>query len=100
MTDWGVSAGYHDAALSVIKDGKIVFAGHAERYSRKKNDKSLNAGLINDALHFGEPDQIFWFESRLSYLVLLFLVACLLPKLSHHSHLTPRLVQCALRKTR
>ena len=65
MTDWGVSAGYHDAALSVIKDGKIVFAGHAERYSRKKNDKSLNAGLINDALQFGEPDQVFWFENPL-----------------------------------
>ena len=65
MTDWGVSAGYHDAALSVIKDGKIVFAGHAERYSCKKNDKLLNAGLINDALQFGEPDQVFWFENPL-----------------------------------
>ena len=65
MTDWGVSAGYHDAALSVIKDGKIVFAGHAERYSRKKNDKSLNAGLINDALQFG--DAIKYFGLKIPY---------------------------------
>lgn len=65
MINWGVSAGYHDAALSVVKDGKIVFAGHAERYSRIKNDKHLNSGLIKDALEYGDPDTIYWYENPL-----------------------------------
>jgi carbamoyltransferase len=35
----GLSAGFHDAAAALIRnDGEIVFAGHSERYSKKKND--------------------------------------------------------------
>ncbi len=63
--NWGVSAGYHDASISVVKGKEIVFAGHAERYSRWKNDKLLNSGLIQDALKWGEPDNIYWFENPL-----------------------------------
>ena len=59
---WGVSAWFHDAGLSVIKDGKIVFAGHAERYSGKKHDKMLNKKIIDEALSFGKPNQIAWYE--------------------------------------
>jgi carbamoyltransferase len=43
----GISAGYHDAAATVINThGDILFAGHAERYSKKKNDANLNSGLL------------------------------------------------------
>jgi carbamoyltransferase len=63
MINWGASAGYHDAALSVVKNGKIVFAAHAERYSGKKNDKFLNESLIQDALKHGEPERIYWYEN-------------------------------------
>jgi len=43
----GVSAGYHDAAATVINTrGDILFAGHAERYSKKKNDANLHSELI------------------------------------------------------
>lgn len=53
MTILGVSYGFHDAAASLIdNDGIILFAGHAERYSKKKHDKNLNPGLIKDALSF------------------------------------------------
>ena len=53
MTILGVSYGFHDAAASLIdNDGNILFAGHAERYSKKKHDKNLNPGLIKDALSF------------------------------------------------
>ena len=46
----GISAGYHDAAATVINSrGDIVFAAHAERYSKKKNDADINLGLIWDA---------------------------------------------------
>ena len=59
---WGVSAWFHDAGLSVIKDGNIVFAGHAERYSGKKHDKMLNKKIIDEALSFGKPNQVAWYE--------------------------------------
>ena len=50
MNILGISAGYHDAAAAVISSrGDIVFAGHAERYSKKKNDANINLGLILDA---------------------------------------------------
>ena len=46
----GISCGFHDAALSVIDDnGNIVFAGHSERYSKKKHDDSLCVALVGDA---------------------------------------------------
>jgi carbamoyltransferase len=50
MNILGISAGFHDAAAAVIRSrGDIVFAGHAERYSKKKNDADINLGLILDA---------------------------------------------------
>ena len=52
----------HDAAVSVIEDGKILFAAHAERYSKKKNDAMLNQEIISAALEFGKPDVIAWYE--------------------------------------
>jgi carbamoyltransferase len=49
----GVSAGYHDAAVSVVReDGEIVFAGHSERYSKIKNDSELSIELIDAAYWF------------------------------------------------
>ena len=49
----GVSAGYHDAAVSVInEDGEIVFAGHSERYSKIKNDSELSIELVDAAYDF------------------------------------------------
>jgi carbamoyltransferase len=45
----GISAGYHDAAAAVIRsDGEILFAGHAERYSKVKNSSVLDDGLISE----------------------------------------------------
>jgi carbamoyltransferase len=45
----GVSAGFHDAAVTLIRsDGEIVFAGHSERYSKRKNDPDISAGLLQD----------------------------------------------------
>jgi predicted NodU family carbamoyl transferase len=39
MNILGISAGFHDAAATVISpDGEILFAGHSERYSKIKND--------------------------------------------------------------
>jgi len=45
----GISAGTHDAAVAVVHQGEILFAGHAERYSGIKNDADLNDMLLRDA---------------------------------------------------
>jgi carbamoyltransferase len=45
----GISAGYHDAAATVINThGDIVFAGHSERYSKQKNDADIHPELLNE----------------------------------------------------
>lgn len=63
MIEWGISAGAHDASLTVVSGSKILFASHSERYSGKKNDKDLCPSLISAALQFGKPDVIHWYEN-------------------------------------
>jgi carbamoyltransferase len=58
----GVNETSHDASVSLIKDGKILFAGHAERYSKQKNDWYINDSLIKDALQYGRPDCLAYYE--------------------------------------
>jgi carbamoyltransferase len=62
MRLWGISALSHDASLAVIENGEILFAGHSERYSRKKNDPELDHGMLEEALAFGVPDAVAWYE--------------------------------------
>lgn len=65
MAIWGISALSHDASITVVEDNQILFAGHSERYSKKKNDKYLNHEIISEARKYGAPDQIVWFEKPL-----------------------------------
>jgi carbamoyltransferase len=58
----GVNETSHDASVSLIKDGEILFAGHSERYSKIKNDWYINNSLVNDALQYGTPDAIAYYE--------------------------------------
>lgn len=60
---WGVSYGHHDAALAVVQGNQILYGSHAERYSRKKNDPEIHADQIREALSFGIPDKVFYYES-------------------------------------
>jgi predicted NodU family carbamoyl transferase len=50
MIIWGISANSHDAAISVMENGQLIFAAQSERYSKKKNDMHLHSELIIDAL--------------------------------------------------
>ena len=61
----GINETSHDASVSLIKDGEILFAGHAERYSKEKNDWYVNDSLIKDALQYGRPDHIAYYEKPL-----------------------------------
>lgn len=58
----GVSAGFHDAALTVIHNHRILFAGHAERYSKIKNDSRIPVKLQEEALRYGPFDKIVYYE--------------------------------------
>lgn len=60
----GISCGFHDAALSVIDDdGNILFAGHSERYSKKKHDSKLCSGIVQDAKKYINNDfEVHYYE--------------------------------------
>ena len=61
----GINALNHDAAITLIEDNKILFAGHAERYSGIKNDPNLNFDMFLDMYDYGVPKKIVWFERPL-----------------------------------
>jgi len=61
----GINETSHDASASLISNGNILFAGHAERYSKQKNDWYVNDNLIKDALQYGRPDHIAYYEKPL-----------------------------------
>lgn len=62
MITWGISAASHNAALAVFYNGRLVFASDSERFSRVKNDPHLNQEIIDYALAYGDPDEIYWYE--------------------------------------
>lgn len=58
----GISAGFHDAAATVIRsDGEILFAGHSERYSKIKNDPNLCDALITELCSW-QYDTVAFYE--------------------------------------
>jgi carbamoyltransferase len=62
MNILGISAGFHDAAATVISpDGDILFAGHSERYSKKKNDADISLALLNE-VDMSTVDTIAYYE--------------------------------------
>jgi len=62
----GINCLNHDAAMAVveIKDGigKILWAAHAERYSKVKNDHYLNWGIVNEANTYGPFNKVVYYE--------------------------------------
>jgi carbamoyltransferase len=62
MNILGISAGFHDAALSVIGNyGNILYAGHSERYSKIKNDPNLSPGIIKEIVNY-RIDHVAYYE--------------------------------------
>lgn len=48
----GLSCYYHDSAVSLIKDGEVIFAAQEERYTRKKHDDAFPRNAAEQALQF------------------------------------------------
>jgi len=64
MNILGISAGFHDAAATVINSsGQILFAGHSERYSKIKNDPDIHLDLIMDLAEDRHIDHIAYYET-------------------------------------
>ncbi|WP_158794840.1 carbamoyltransferase N-terminal domain-containing protein [Granulicella sp. L60] len=64
----GISAGYHDAACCLIRDGVLISAAQEERFSRVKNDKSLPRRALrycleDGAIAIGDIDCIAYYEN-------------------------------------
>jgi carbamoyltransferase len=65
MNILGISAGFHDAAATVISpNGEILFAGHSERYSKIKNDPNISLGMLNE-IDMSAVDTIAYYERPL-----------------------------------
>ena len=63
MNILGISAGFHDAGISFIRDDEILFAAHSERYSKVKHDSEINTKILSDCIsQFGIPDQLAYYE--------------------------------------
>lgn len=60
MNIMGISALYHDAAATLIKDGEIVAAAQEERFTRLKHDSSMPYSAIEYCLSAGNisPEQL------------------------------------------
>ena len=66
MNILGISAGFHDAAATVISPvGEILFAGHSERYSKIKNDPNISRELFSEASLHGVIGHVAYYERPL-----------------------------------
>lgn len=60
----GISAGFHDAAVSVVGNGRVLFAAHSERYTGVKQDERIPVDIIEEALAYvGSDDyEVHYYE--------------------------------------
>ena len=61
----GINCMNHDAAMAIVEfnkkgPGKVLWAAHAERYSKIKNDHYLNHEIVNEAKSFGWHKVVYY----------------------------------------
>ena len=66
MNILGISAGFHDAAATVLSDdGNILFASHSERYSKQKSDANFCNPLIRELENYNPIGTVAYYERPL-----------------------------------
>ena len=64
----GINCMNHDAAMAIVDidkgPGEVLWAAHAERYSKIKNDHYLNKEIVDEARTFGW-DKVVYYEKPL-----------------------------------
>ena len=61
MNVLGVSEGFHDAGICLLRNDRIHFASHSERHSRKKGDKWIHPTQLPKS-KLNKPDIIAYYE--------------------------------------
>ena len=61
MNVLGVSEGFHDAGVCLLKNDRIHFASHSERHSRKKGDKWIHPTQLPTS-KINKPDIVAYYE--------------------------------------
>jgi len=61
MNVLGISEGFHDAGICLLRDDRIHFASHSERHSRKKGDKWIHATQLPIS-KINKPDVVAYYE--------------------------------------
>ena len=61
----GINCMNHDAAMAVVDGMDILWAAHAERYSKVKNDHYLNQAIVDEAKTYGPFDKVVYYEKPL-----------------------------------
>jgi len=66
----GISAFFHDSAVALVEDGRILFAAQEERFSRKKHDSEFPEHALAECLRYtktspNELDSVVFYEKPL-----------------------------------
>ena len=61
MNILGVSEGFHDAGICLLRNDRIHFASHSERHSRKKGDKWIHPTQLPKS-KINKPDVVAYYE--------------------------------------
>ena len=61
----GINCMNHDASMAVVDGQDILWAAHAERYSKVKNDHFLNQAIVDEAKTYGPFDKVVYYEKPL-----------------------------------
>jgi carbamoyltransferase len=61
MNVLGVSEGFHDAGICLLRNDQIHFASHSERHSRKKGDKWIHPTQLPTS-KINKPDIVAYYE--------------------------------------
>ena len=61
MNILGVSEGFHDAGICLLRNDQIHFASHSERHSRKKGDKWIHPNQLPKE-YLIKPDIVAYYE--------------------------------------
>ena len=62
----GINGLNHDASMALVSGRDILWAGHSERYSHIKNDKSLSFSMVDELFTYGTPQSVVWFEKPIA----------------------------------
>jgi carbamoyltransferase len=62
---WGLNCLGHDASICIVENNKIIWHKLSSSYTGIAKDEYLNSEILKEALQFGEPELICYYENSL-----------------------------------